>query len=232
MKKPIILLTGHWEPFSPSFSAPFMGLYFHYYEAVVRAGGTPILVPYCADLDDFVEFGDGLILTGGYDVETSYYGEEPRYNTVKGTIERDEHEKALYEKWDKTNKPLFGICRGLQFLNVVLGGTLIQDIPVECGVIHSATQHPVKVVEGCRMSDWYGAADIVTNSFHHQGIKRLAEDLIVTARSEDGMIEGVEHKEKPYFAVQYHPERMIADWKIEGLSNMSGMFSSFIELCK
>lgn len=230
MKKPIILLTGWWEPFA--LSAPFMGLHFHYYEAIVRAGGTPVLVPYCGDLQGFVDMADGIVFTGGYDIAPKLYGEEVRYYNVTVTPERDDNEVELFKLWEKTGKPYFGICRGLQFLNVMLGGTLYQDIPVECGVMHNNHVHPVKVEPGHRMRGWYGADEVVTNSFHHQGIKRLADGLVVTARGEDGMIEGVEHKELPYYAVQFHPERMIADWRPEEQSDMSKMFQSFLDLCK
>ncbi|NLT57548.1 MAG: gamma-glutamyl-gamma-aminobutyrate hydrolase family protein [Clostridiales bacterium] len=234
MKKPLILLTGHWEPKLYG-SQPFLGLYFSYFEAITRAGGIPLMLPYSAkgaDLDDLLALGDGLVLTGGYDIDPALYNEPVRFVNVEVTKERDDHEVAVFERWSKTGKPILGICRGLQFLNVILGGSMYQDIPVERSVIHNNVEHKVKLVPGTRMREWLGLEEMVTNSYHHQGINRLAEGLVATGHSEDGIIEAIEHEQLPIFGFQFHPERMIADWRPAGQTDMSPAFDHFISLCK
>jgi len=230
MKKPVILMTAHYEPWA--MASPYVGLNTYYYDAVQLAGGTPVLIPYSADLDDYLLIGDGLILTGGYDIAPALYNEEVLYNTVKVTPERDVNEVAVFERWSKTGKPILGICRGLQFLNVILGGTLYQDIPVQRSVIHSGTEHSNTVEQDNKMSDWFDVPTIVTNSFHHQGIKDLAPGLVPVIYSEDGLIEGVIHESLPYYATQFHPERMVSTWKPQNQTDMSTLFSKFISICK
>ena len=137
---------------------------------------------------------------------------------------------ALLGKWLKTDKPILGICRGLQFLNVYFGGTLYQDIPVECGVIHSDVVHKVRLEEGTWMRNLFDSAEIVTNSHHHQGVKKLADDFVVAGRSEDGMIEAAIHKSLPIFATQFHPERMIGDWRPEEQTDMTVIFDKFMDM--
>lgn len=229
MRRPKILMTGHWEPLA-IYKKPFVGMTWNYYEAIVRAGGMPILLPYCGDMDDYIEMSDGLVLTGGYDIDPVFYNEEVKYNTVEITRVRDDLEKTLLDKWLKTGKPIFGICRGLQFLNIYFGGTLYQDIPVECGVIHSDVVHKVVLEEGTWMRDLFDSAELVTNSHHHQGVKKLADDFIVAGRSEDGMVEAAIHKTLPIFATQFHPERMIGDWRPEEQTDMTVIFDKFMDM--
>ena len=229
MSRPKILMTGHWEPLA-IYKKPFVGMTWNYYEAITRAGGMPILLPYCGDMDEYIEMSDGLVLTGGYDIDPAFYNEEVKYNTVEITRVRDDLEKTLLDKWLKTGKPIFGICRGIQFLNIYFGGTLYQDIPVECGVIHSDVVHKVRLEEGTWMRDLFDSAELVTNSHHHQGVKKLADDCIVAARSEDGMVEAAIHKTLPIFATQFHPERMIGDWRPEEQTDMTAIFDKFMDM--
>ena len=134
---------------------------------------------------------------------------------------------------DGDGKTAFGICRGMQFINVMEGGTLHQDIPVERSAIHSSTEHAVVVERGTIMEQIFGEGELMVNSFHHQCIKRVADCLKVTAYSkEDYIIEGVEHKTKPLFAVQYHPEYQCGKWHTEGLSAMEPLFTKFIGMCE
>jgi putative glutamine amidotransferase len=230
MKRPKILMSGHWSP-AAIYNKPFVGLTWNYYEAITRSGGMPILLPYCGELDDYVEMADGLVLTGGYDIDPAVYHEEVKYNTVEVTRVRDDLELALLDKWLKTGKPVLGICRGLQFFNVYFGGSLIQDIPVECGVIHNDMVHKVKLEEGSLMHKLFGD-EITTNSFHHQGAKNVPDCFTVTGRSPDGMVEALEHKTLPIVAVQFHPERMVGDWRFEEQTDMTPLFEYFMEMVR
>ncbi len=236
MSKPIILVTCHWEPRTPVFSKSVLIMPEAYMDAIEHCGGMPMMLPYCEEednLDRYAELADGCLFTGGYDISPELYGEQIRYNTVYCTPERDRHEEALYKKWMATGKPVLGICRGLQFINVMEGGSLHQDIPVERSAIHSSTEHSVVVEQGTIMEQIFGAQELSVNSFHHQCVKRIADCLKVTAYSkEDYIIEGVEHKTKPMFAVQYHPEYQCGKWHTEGLSSMEPLFTKFIEMCK
>ncbi|MBQ3078248.1 MAG: gamma-glutamyl-gamma-aminobutyrate hydrolase family protein [Clostridia bacterium] len=231
MSSPKILMTGHWEP-TAIYNKPFMGLTWNYYNAVTRAGGMPILLPYCGDMDEYIEMCDGLILTGGYDIDPALYGEEVKYNTVEITRVRDDLETALWEKWIKTGKPVFGICRGLQFINTSLGGTLYQDIPVQCGVIHSDVVHKITLGEGTWLRGLFKNAELTVNSFHHQGVKEVGKGLVVAARADDGMVEAVVHESLPIFAVQFHPERQIGDWRFPEQTDMTALFDKFVEMVR
>ena len=177
------------------------------YEEAVRAFGG---VPFGAYLPeaDAGKF-DALILSGGADVEPSFYGEE---NTACFTIdrERDEAEFRLIEAFRKAGKPILGICRGHQVLNVYFGGTLIQHLPT--AEQHQWTNtgdsvHDTDAEPGSFLAALYGERFAV-NSAHHQGIDRLAEGLRVVQTTSDGTIEACVHKDEPIWSVQWHPERM------------------------
>jgi len=150
---------------------------------------------------------DGLILCGGGDVHPRYYGEG-----VSGSVgideRRDEAEFALIEAFLRSGKPILGICRGLQILNVYLGGGIIQHL--RCAGIHSSfadydLTHPLKAIKGSMAQGL-----LTVNSYHHQGVGRLGKGLIPTAFC-DEVIEAAEHKSLPVFGVQFHPERMGED---------------------
>lgn len=152
---------------------------------------------------------DGLILPGGGDVDPAVYGQENRGSYTSDPA-RDEDELALFALFRTLNRPIFGICRGHQIINIALGGTLIQDLPDErhrrdiagqVDRVHSVqTTHPL-------LADRYGE-HFVSNSAHHQAIDRLGEGLAPTCVSEDGVIEGIVHENGQIFGVQFHPERM------------------------
>ena len=159
---------------------------------------------------------DGLLVTGGYDINPSLYKEE---NTKSLGIEDsiDKTDINLINAFIGADKPILGICRGLQIINVALGGTLIQDIPNEYNtdVVHSGfdgkvATHPISVEENTFLHSILGS-NAVVNSYHHQAIGRLAEPLKTSAYSSDGIIEAVEGKN--ILALQWHPERMLDDEK-------------------
>ena len=177
----------------------------NYVEAVKACGGIPVLEYTLDELDSF----DGLILCGGGDIDPAYYG-EPINGSVNIDAERDAAEFAVAKAFLKTGKPILGICRGCQLLNILFGGTLYQHI--ETAGMHKANEngdmvHPVIAASGSIVAELYGDRFTV-NSAHHQAVKTLGEGLRVSMKSEEGVIEGIEHESLPIVGVQWHPERM------------------------
>lgn len=194
-----------------------------YVRAVAGAGGVPLILSQLmapADVGSALDACDGLLLTGGEDVGPEHYGEAP--SPKLGTVdrERDQFELALFAAARERGLPVLGICRGIQLINVALGGTLYQDLPSErpSAVDHdpkaarTARTHHVRLAAGSRASRVLGVDRLVPNSFHHQAIKQLAPGLVASGWTDDGVIEAVESAEGPWLlAVQWHPEEMHAD---------------------
>lgn len=195
-----------------------------YVRAVTRAGGTPIILPITTDadmVDAYLALCDGLILTGGADVDPQFYGECVKYGL--GAIEptRDRHELDLTRKAIAESRiPILGICRGCQVLNVAAGGTLYQDIPTEFrgSLNHAMKQapkehptHTVTIDNPSRLRSIFGEDDSEwVNSFHHQGIKDLGAGVHATMTAGDGMVEGIEFEgERFIVGIQWHPEMML-----------------------
>ncbi len=169
-----------------------------------------------AEADAYARLCDGLFLTGGADMDPSFYGEAVDGATGMYDPAFDQSDLFLYHAFVKAGKPVLGVCRGIQVINVAEGGTLIQDIPSLTGVEHQQlnhvppkgkndTAHFVKTVHGTMLQMILGASAAV-NSFHHQAIDTPAPSLTISAFSEDGIIEGAEKNR--VLAVQWHPERM------------------------
>lgn len=195
-----------------------------YITALEIAGLVPLVIPPLtspAAARSIMSSVDGLLLTGGEDVDPALYGQSPHERL--GTVNRlrDETEIALVHAAREMGKPTLAICRGPQLLNVALGGTLIQDIEssVPGALNHDAEgvhdvrdvrAHEVTIEPGSRIANAVGATQIRVNSLHHQSILEPAPDLIVTARAPDGIIEGVESGDDSWWAiaVQWHPEEM------------------------
>jgi len=160
----------------------------------------------------------GLVLTGGEDVDPARYGEQRHEKVRSVNAARDATEAALIEEARARGKPVLAICRGIQILNVALGGTLVQDIPSECrtNIDHddegarTSRTHDVDIEPGSLIAKSGGAEHVSVNSFHHQSVKRVADGMRVTARSPDGVIEGIESTDDDWWAmgVQWHPEEM------------------------
>ncbi len=190
-----------------------------YVESVRRAGGLPLLLaPGEARTDEWLELVDALILVGGGDVDPALYG--GRAHPAIGGVDRarDQTEIALVRGVLARRKPLLCICRGVQLLNVALGGTLIEHVPDEVGerVPHRAAQdyqrHAVHVERGSRLASVLGTCETNPASSHHQALRRVAEGLSVVARADDGIIEAVEMPQHPWLiGVQWHPERTSAE---------------------
>lgn len=192
-----------------------------YVTALENAGLIPLIVPPLTSPDAAAAVLDsvaGLVLTGGGDVDPALYGEK-RHEKVQSTNPaRDATEAALIKEAQERGTPVFAICRGIQILNVALGGTLVQDIPSQCetDISHDeesardSRTHEVSVEPGSLIARAIGTEHLTVNSFHHQSVKRVAEGMRVTARSPDGIIEGLESTDDRWWvmAVQWHPEEM------------------------
>lgn len=231
--KPIILLSGTTAA-APN-GTPVWALNQDYAECVKRAGGTPLLAVNADCVREYAELADGLLLSGGKDVATSLYGQETLYDTVVVDIQRDDLEWKLTKAFLDAGKPIFGICRGIQVLNVYFGGTLYQDIPAQLGGNHGRANHPVALKKGSILESLYGES-LVTNSYHHQAVDRLAEGFTATAWSDAGghrIVEAIEHESLPIWAVQWHPERMTGPvTNPKDCVDSLPIFQHFVDQCK
>lgn len=183
-----------------------------YPQAIAAAGGLPVELSRDADVDGIVERLDGLVLTGGADIEPARYGQDPDPDLGHVEPERDAWELALLEAAERKGIPVLCICRGIQLLNVAKGGTLRQHVDLEEGDGHPrfATSgrepaHPVQLAAGSIAAELYGDRTEV-NSLHHQVIDELGQGLRATGHSPDGSVEVVEVEGEPVLGVQWHPE--------------------------
>ncbi|MBR3341187.1 MAG: gamma-glutamyl-gamma-aminobutyrate hydrolase family protein [Clostridiales bacterium] len=207
-----------------------------YLEGLKEAGATPVIFPLTEDPEEIsrlVDICDGILMTGGHDVTPSIYGEEPLEDKVSCCRERDNMEKLVLEDTMKKDKPILGICRGIQLINALLGGTLFQDLPSQhpSDIEHHQTPpydvpvHDVIIRKVTPLFDCLGSERISVNSYHHQAVKDLAPGLEVMAESEDGIVEALY---KPLYsflwAVQWHPE---FSYKTD--SNSMKIFQAFVE---
>lgn len=194
-----------------------------YVKAVSEAGGVPVVLPPSVSLraaEALLDSVDGLLLSGGPDLEPAYYGEGPIPELGTTIPDWDALEMALLGLALEQGMPIFGICRGMQMLNVALGGTLYQDLPSQLGadvLNHWQTTskrqvtHEVEVMGDSHLARITNRQTVEVNSYHHQGIKGLADALTVAARSVDGVIEALESRdfsERWLVGVQWHPEGM------------------------
>lgn len=184
-----------------------------YVDAVERAGGRPVLIPPSEHgVAETLDTLDGIVFSGGADVDPSVYGAEAHPETDTPQARRDAGEMALLEAALERDMPTLAICRGFQLLNVVRGGDLVQHLPDETGTDEHKrvpgvfAQHPVEVKDGTRLAAMVGARSDVT-SHHHQGIGRVGEGLVEAAWAGDGTLEGVEDPSLRFLVgVQWHPE--------------------------
>lgn len=206
-----------------------------YVDAIRSAGLTPLVLPPLdpAELQPVIEAVQGVVFTGGEDVDPAEYGATMGPRTDAPHRQRDRCELALARLAHERRKPTLAICRGIQLVNVALGGTLVQDIASECpnALTHDQSKqresrvHDVRIEHNSMLADAIGATDISVNSSHHQSVDRVADGLRVTARAPDGIIEGAEWTGDDWWmlAVQWHPEELVqdrADWD-------RGIFSAF-----
>lgn len=214
MKKPVIALTTR-----PKNKEGKYELSAQYTNAVKRAGGIPLLVPPSGKFEEeLFEIVDGIILTGGGDIDPVFYGGESHAKIYGLDEERDEFEIPLAREIVKRKIPALPICRGIQVLNVALGGTLIEHLPdATDGSITHRVENPEGILHSHRIEKTsklfgiIGHENVQAVSWHHQAVKDIAPDLIPVAFAPDGIVEALEMKDHPFLiAVQWHPE-MSAD---------------------
>jgi putative glutamine amidotransferase len=194
-----------------------------YADAVLRAGGLPLILPYCTEssgLDAYLSRISGLLVTGGaFDIAPDTYGEPTREGMGPVKPDRTRFEYDLMRAALDRNLPVLGICGGMQLLNVVLGGTLFQDIRAELPHANEHEQkhdrhqphHPVDVKDGTLLSSLLGKGQVMVNSSHHQAAKTVGERAIVSALAPDGVIEALEVPSHSFaVGVQWHPELLIS----------------------
>ena len=186
---------------------------FAYVRAVAESGGIPVILPTVDSemiLQRYLEELDGLVLVGGADIPPSAYGEQPHETVVELTPQRYNFERKLIAGWLKSGKPLLGVCLGMQFANVVAGGSLIQDIPSQVGIkLSHRGYHEVRIEPDSSLAKILGAEKASVWSNHHQAVKDIGEGLKIIARSEDGIAEALERTDGGFgLFVQWHPEQM------------------------
>lgn len=237
--KPFIGLTCSTD--TSSHDGPY-SLNKSYIDMICQAGGIPIVLPSAErlieeDLGELLSKIDGLLLTGGPDVDPILYGEEPHPSLGRVDPLRDAFEMALTKEALSKGMPILGICRGLQVLNVVVGGSLHQDIP-SLGLPNAVKHiqgsprwnpsHSVILEEGSRLKTILGDRRILVNSFHHQAVKSVAPGFRVSARARDAIIEAIEKADHPFtIGLQWHPEALCTQKCPEALA----IFKTFIEAC-
>lgn len=235
MSAPRIALSGvvrTWD------SADRTGVNTAYLRSVLAVGGVPLILSpllgpsYATRALDGV---DGVVFTGGEDMDPAWYGAEPSPMLNPPSRERDLFELALFAAARQRELPILGICRGIQLINVALGGTLYQDLPTERPgpvdhnppVPRTERGHFVRLAEGSRAAAALGSLGVRVNSFHHQAVRDLAPALVASGWTEDGLVESVESgPESPWLlAVQWHPEEMHG----EARAPERGLFRALVE---
>lgn len=189
-----------------------------YFEGIADAGGIPVMLPLTYDEDvlrQLVGMCDGLLFTGGHDVSPQLYGERPISASVIFSNERDAMESIALREGMKGEKAILGICRGIQFINAALGGSLYQDLPTQhpSGIEHHQKPpydipvHEVEIAADTPLHTLLGVDRLAVNSYHHQAVKTIAPGLKAMATAEDGLTEAVYKPDYPFlWAVQWHPE--------------------------
>jgi putative glutamine amidotransferase len=209
-----------------------------YVRSVEQADGVPVVLPPVRpeDAGRVLDRLDGLLLSGGVDVDPSLYGRAPHPKLGRVNRRRDDFELALVREALERDLPTLGICRGQQVLNVARGGTLVQDIPSQWtgAMDHDARgrrwrrTHDVDVLPGTRLRALLRRDSVAVNSFHHQAVSDLGDGLVVSARSRDGVVEGLEMPGRRFVvAVQWHPESF---WNREDSFQL--LFDAHVEACR
>jgi putative glutamine amidotransferase len=246
-KLPLILTAPATETKSSAFYDYFAVLSDAYLECILMAGGLPVIMPVAPNpalVSEYVNRCDGVLLTGGDDIQPELYCEDlpPELRKTISTVDkkRDLLETLLIREALDQRKPILAICRGHQMLNVALGGSLVVDIAsqIKTGINHSVwvnkdkVVHSVRLEKGSFLASLFGKEEIAVNSSHHQAVDKVAKPLQATGFSPDGVIECLElkpeeHECSPYLlAVQFHPERLV-----RGNQEFLKLFRSFTEAC-
>jgi putative glutamine amidotransferase len=222
MSKPVIGITTNLS--NQGYVVPRTTLNETYIRAVQAAGGIPVLLPSAIQADMFADLFqavDGFLLTGGVDINPLRYGAPIHPAVTELDLARDEMELKLVPRLLEAGKPFLAICRGIEVINVALGGTLYTHISDQLpNALHhtcyigdlprNLLSHSVQVQAGSRLADLLGAGEVWVNSLHHQGLRDLAPGLVAIAHASDGLVEAVEVQGHPFaLAVQWHPEELI-----------------------
>ena len=214
--KPVIGISAPLHPESRGYRISHC-----YADAVTEAGGIALLLPAVTapeDVELLLQNLDGVLIPGGPDVDPLFYGEEPRQGLGLVIRSNDVFEMHLLKAARAAHKPILCVCRGVQVLNVTFGGTLIQDIPsqlpealrhMQIPVDRADPTHSVDIVKDSYLYEAFGNETVLTNSFHHQCINKVAPGFSVSAKARDGVIEAIEVKEERILGVQWHPEEMV-----------------------
>jgi len=224
-QKPLIGITSVYKDYSNSVN-------FNYIKAVEQNNGIPIILPTVENEDTieiYVKKLDGLVLIGGADIPPSAYGQTPHPSVNIMADERYNFERRLIEKWLNTGKPTLGICLGMQFTNVVSGGTLIQDIPSQIGQIvdHRCYQklHKITIDPSSNLAKILNTTQANVYSAHHQAVKDIGQNLKPVAESDDGIVEALERTDGNFgLFLQWHPEAMT-----NNLDHRNAIFSALIK---
>lgn len=217
--RPIIGVTMSFQESASGQGSDYFALYQRYVAAVERAGGVAVGLPAQPQaVAGVLPILDGLLLSGGGDVAPDLFGQDRHPKTRLIDRTRDDFELALVREWVGADRPLLAICRGIQVLNVALGGSLIQDIAdqVSHPLVHQKSEgearHLVRLQPASRLANLLGDDELEVNSYHHQAVQDLAPELQAVAWAADGVVEGVERPGAPFVVgVQWHPELMFKD---------------------
>ncbi len=211
MKKPIIGIVPLFDEYKDSY-----WMLPGYMLSIEKCGGIPIMLPLTTNKENIKEltkYCDGFLFSGGHDVNPNMYKEEKSEKCHNICYERDEMETILFEEIINEDKPLLAICRGIQLINVLLGGTLYQDLQTQKGINHvqkppyDINLHKVDIIKNTPLYNLLKTDEIGVNSYHHQAIKDLAKELKPMAVSKDGLIEAVYLEDKKFiWGIQWHPE--------------------------
>jgi putative glutamine amidotransferase len=234
--KPIIGLTCQYDS---TINRGVNRINCEYISAVLEAGGMPLVIPNLqstGDIEMYLNVIDGIIFTGGEDVSAHYFGEEPVKEITEVSRDRDMTEMALFEKAYEKGIPIFGICRGMQLINIALGGNIYQDIYTQVPGVHGHSceislqegYHSINITRNSIVYEIFGKEKLLVNSLHHQALKNLGKDLKITAKAPDGIIEAIEStNEKFILGLQFHPETMAMKYK-----EFVKPFKYFVDKCK
>ena len=221
MKKPIIGISLDYESNQKYSEFPYYALRANYINSVTKHGGTPILLPFDSNsIESYINLIDGLVLTGGnFDIAPKLYGDQNTHKETKLKENRTLFETNILNAAIKKQIPILGICGGMQLINVILGGTLIQHIPdyMEKTLEHETkpydkTSHIININTNTKLAKLAKKKlQAKVNSSHHQAVEKLGKDLIVSANASDGIIEAIEHIHYPYMiGIQWHPEYQLS----------------------
>ncbi len=235
MKKPVIALTASHETKTGE-----LRMSPRYTDALKDCGAIPLILPLTLEEEDCIQLSeslDGLLCTGGPDVHPFRFGEETLRYCGDFSPLRDETELSLFHQFYKRKKPILGICRGIQLINIALGGDIYQDLdaqlPDRLPIAHKqpfradAPSHHVDLAPDSQLSRITGTTRLAVNSLHHQAVRRTGAGLRTAGQAPDGVIEALEHPDYPFLiGVQWHPE-----WLCRAQSHARALFEAFTAAC-